>query len=399
MPYAGNHAFPHSLEWFYIPLSALQTDYDSFSWAELDQQLDAISARGHQAAFRVYLDYPGKASGMPNFLSQVARRSYSEDGGGSSPDYSNPDLQRALLSFIGALGARYDGDPRVGFITAGLIGFWGEWHTYPHNDWMASTTFLNQVLDTYERAFPRTMILAREPKTGVNMDRARLGFHDDSFAFSTLGTTSWHFKPLLQEAGLNDAWRTRTIGGELRPEVQPCVWNKPSCVPSGQDFSLSVSATHASWILNDYIFTNSINSEQWVRAISGARSLGYTLHVPTATVGARQGGPLRGNVTVENRGVAPFYYPWTVRVGVLDGQGKLHMWPMNWDLRKVLPDAPQTWNFDIAGHGLPAGSYTLLVGVLNPLAGGRPLRFANNSQDENIDGWLSLGQFNVRAEQ
>ena len=396
MPYAGSYAFAHSLEWFYIPWSALQTDYSTFSWAELDRRLSEIAARGHQAVFRVYLDYPGSAYGVPAFLSHVPKQAYSGSGPSFSPDYANADLQRALLNFITAFGARYDGDPRVGFITAGLLGFWGEWHTYPYN-WMASPAFMNQVLDAYERAFPRTLILAREPKSGVRMDRPRLGFHDDSFAYSTIGSTSWHFWPSLQAAGLAQVWQTRPIGGEVRPEVQSCVWNTPTCTPAGQDFGLSVATTHASWMLNNYVFSNSLNAEQQARATEGARSMGYILHAPTAKLEpVLATGVLRGSVTVENRGVAPFYYPWTVRLGVLDGQGRLRSWPMTWDLRAALPNTPTTWGFELAGHGLAAGSYTLLVGVPNPLAGGRPLRFANSAQDQNIDGWLSLGQFTIR---
>ena len=33
-----------------------------------------------------------------------------------SPAYSNPHLRAALVHFIAALGARYHGDPRIGFI-------------------------------------------------------------------------------------------------------------------------------------------------------------------------------------------------------------------------------------------------------------------------------------------
>jgi hypothetical protein len=33
--------------------------------------------------------------------------------------------------------------------------------------------------------------------------------------------------------------------------------------------------------------------------------------------------------------------------------------------------------------------------VINPLAGGIPLRFANATQDADLDGWLTLGTFTV----
>ena len=60
---------------------------------------------------------------------------FGNNGVSVSPDYSDPRLVTALEAFITALGRRYDGDPRIGFITLGLIGFWGEWHTWPYDGW------------------------------------------------------------------------------------------------------------------------------------------------------------------------------------------------------------------------------------------------------------------------
>jgi len=401
MPYQGSYAFAHSMEWFYLPLKDLQTGFDTFNWSALDARLDAIAARGHQAVFRVYLDYPNTEYGVPGFLSGVPKRSYSYSGNGSkatsySPDYSNADLQRAVLSFIAALGARYDNDPRVGFITAGLLGFWGEWHTYPQNSWMATPDFMNQVLDAYERAFPHKLILAREPKTGVAMDRPRLGFHDDSFAYQTLPPTDWHFWPRITAAGLQNSWKARPIGGEVRPEVQGCMWNDTPCTPAGQGFDLSVTTTHASWMLNHGTVAGALSATQLQRAIAGAQSLGYSLHVPKATLdplGTLQA--LHGTVSVDNRGVAPFYYPWTVQMAALDAAGNLKTWSMNWDLRTALPGSPVSWTFYVPNHGLAAGTYTLLMGVANPMTGGRALKFANATQDQHRSGWLSLGSFVV----
>lgn len=127
---------------------------------------------------------------MPAFLSHVPYHAYIDHGNGThstsySPDYAHADLRTALRNFIAALGARYDGDPRIGFITVGLLGFWGEWHTWPHEDWMASVTVMNEVLDAYGTAFDETRLLVREPKDGTGMGQRRLGFHDDSFAYST----------------------------------------------------------------------------------------------------------------------------------------------------------------------------------------------------------------------
>lgn len=396
MPYEGTYSFPHSLEWFHMPLKDVQTGYNTFDWTTLDARIAALAARGHQAVFSTYLDYPGSESGVPAFLSHVARNYYDGGAPSYSPDYTNPDLQRAVLNYVAALGARYNNDPRVASINLGLLGFWGEWHTYPYNGWLDVPQFMTQVLDAYQSAFPDKLLTAREPKPALNFDRPRLGFGDGSFAYETLGPIGWHFWPKIVAAGLQDVWKTRAISGEVRPEVQGCIWDVPSCTPDGQGFDLAVSTTHASWMLNHGTFVGNLGAAQLQRATEAAQSLGYTLHVPRASVVLPAvGQPLQGTVSVENRGVAPFYYPWTVQVAVLDEAGTLKTWATNWDLRTVLPGTPSTWAFDLPNPGLAAGTYTLLIGVANPMAGGHPLKFANTTQDQHRNAWLTLGTFTV----
>lgn len=44
------------------------------------------------------------------------------------------------------------------------------------------------------------------------------------------------------------------------------------------------------------------------------------------------------------------------------------------------------------GMGLH-GAYRLFLRVRNPLPNGVPLRFANQTQDQHLSGWLTLGGF------
>lgn len=84
-------AVEHSMEWFYIPLSALVTDDGEYRIAEgLEPYLDDISSRGNQAVFRVYLDYPADKLGdkaVPQFIWDmgVKKLPYDGYGGGVSP--------------------------------------------------------------------------------------------------------------------------------------------------------------------------------------------------------------------------------------------------------------------------------------------------------------------------
>jgi hypothetical protein len=111
----------------------------------------------------------------------------------SRQDREDPKLEVLMTTFISAMGARYDGDPRVAFITAGLLGSWGEWHVHPRNDLWASKQVQREVMDAYARAFSKTKILLRYPANSKTYDYAEnnerpFGYHDDSFCWATLDT-------------------------------------------------------------------------------------------------------------------------------------------------------------------------------------------------------------------
>ena len=407
MPYAGLYtSFPHSLEWTYLHLREVQSGYNEFRWSYLDGLLNQIAGRGHQAIFRTFVDYPNVAYGMPDFLSHVPKHAYSDYDNGTratsySPDYSHPDLRRALTNYIAALGARYDGDPRIGFITIGLLGFWGEWHTFPYNgfdgkaDWFAPPAVQREILDAYTNAFRRTKLLVREPKDGLDFRNWAIGYHDDSFAFSTLAPVAWHFWPRIVSKGLESIWKTQPIGGEVRPEIQGCMWrpNTSGCVPEGQGYGASVITTHASWMLNQGAFNSQLVADQRQRAIEGARQLGYELRVVTADLPQRAFGPsLPVSLTVTNAGVAPFYYPWPVRLGLRTGDQTMILWTNQWNLTRILPgEGLSRFSADLPIEELAPGNYTVRLNVPNPLPNGKALRFANRDQDRTMPGWLDLG--------
>jgi hypothetical protein len=407
MPYAGGYTtFPHSMEWNYLPLRSLMIGPTNFNWAALDALLSDIASRGHQTVFRIYLDYPTLPTGIPQYLldAGLVTHSYIDYGNNGisvSPDYENPLLDQALTNFIAALGARYDGDPRIGFITLGLLGFWGEWHTYPYDSWFASTIVQDEVMSAYEAAFTKTKLLVRYP-SGTNPTARRLGYHDDSFAYSTIDPPAWMFLGLLKAAGDTNKWRTQPIGGEVRPEVQRCMWDasQTNCVPAGQEFTRCVDLTHASWMLNHDLFSPGIIGAQKDLALAGARRLGYTLCVSNVLlVDASRSMPLNVSVELANIGVAPFYYDWPVQVGALNSSNTLaNSWATTWKLSSLLPATTNTvWSFSQTNHGLAAGTYKILLRIQNPLPNGVSFRFANAAQDADLPGWLTLGQVSISS--
>jgi hypothetical protein len=420
--------FPHSMEWFYLPLKDLMSGPQSFTFESgLEPRLNAVAARGHQAVFRVYLDYPHKPSGIPQFLldAGLSVRDYSffgnRPGESLAPDYDDPQLVTALEAFIAELGRRYDGDPRVGFITLGLIGFWGEWHTWPmdgytetgkpEEDWMPSEQTQLRLLKAFDAAFDQTRLLlrypmgkpkrAQEPYLSTSM---RIGYHDDSFAFETLFGEDWYFMSKIEDRGALNIWEREPIGGELRPEIQVGVWLDPPD-PQAEDFNTAVDTTHVSWLIAHSLFvTEAVRGGIEERALAGAARMGYELYVSAVQLANPAAeAPLELGLRVQNTGVAPFYYSWPLQLGVLDASNNLvAVWDTPWQLPELLPASPggerklyTEWHFKQERHGLEPGAYTLALRAVNPLPNGKPLRFANAEQDRLLQGWLSLGAFVV----
>jgi hypothetical protein len=409
MPYAGSYSsFPYSMEYGYVPLRALMTGPANFDWTEIERLLNSSAQRGHQAVLRVYLDYPGKPTGLPQYLFDAGLATHPYDdfvnGGISlSPDYENPQLRSALTNFIAAFGARYDGDPRLGFIEVGLLGFWGEWHTYPHAEWFASLTVQGEVLAAYEKSFAVTRLLVRRP-IGPTPASWRIGYHDDSFAYETLDPPDWTFLGQLKAAGETNQWLTQPIGGEIRPEIQHCMWdtNNPNCVPPGQGYLACVEQTHASWMLNQGAFSPGLMEPEKTVALAGARRLGYEFYVSGATVTAgNPTEPLYIRLQIRNTGVAPFYYNWPVQLRLLDSHRvTVCTWATAWKLSTLLPsETNTTWSYAVGHPGLAPGSYTLMLDVKNPLTNGVPLRFVNETQDADEPGWLTVGKVKVISNQ
>jgi hypothetical protein len=408
VPYQGDRrgAFPHSLEFNYLPYSALVKGYDEYDWEPLERMLDDIAGRGHQAVFRIYLEYPKKKGEVPAFLLRdgLAVHKSADD---ETPDYEDKKLRRSLKSFVSALGKKYDGDPRIGFVTAGLLGKWGEWHTFPNSELFASKTVQLEVMDAYEAAFKTTPVLLRYPagekerRIAKNADR-KFGYHDDSFAWATLHTgkkgDEWFYMTTLKIAGPNAEakWKTCPIGGEIRPEAWGVVFDAKPEKQQIQNFRECVEASHVTWLMDSGMFAKTQPADRIARAKEQIRRMGYEFHAPGVTIGSATDGTLSVDLQVENRGVAPCYHDWKPEYGLLLEGKPVKTFSGSGKLTGLLPgDKPRVWSdvFDVIG--VKAGQYTLAVRVPNPLKLGQPLRFANKAQDIVAPGWLSLGEVDI----
>ncbi|ROO86974.1 carbohydrate binding protein with CBM6 domain [Actinocorallia herbida] len=440
-----NSGYPHSLTWTYFGLSEIMTNAancGSYDWSLVDAALNESATYGNQVAMRFYMEYPGgsgthPANAIPHCFDGHVTYRTNANWGTTSPDYDSAYLLTALQNFIAAFGARYDGDPRVGFVHTGLIGLWGEWHTWPYDtdtadglpNYMPTDAHGAQILQAFDNAFNTTKLEVRYPGAGGSAASGfDIGYHDDSFCFregsplagvtlpTSLGGASYSQLQRALDAGVENKWITSSMGGEVRPEIQSRAF---SFWPGGSgdvdDMKACIELEHTTWKMNEQSAGYSSTDANVAAAV---RLMGYDLGVTDSYYTGTASGTAKVGVRIANNGVAPFYYPWTVSLGLKNSAGTVvKSWDTSWDLRKVMPlrirsfpdwnvgadptyldyGHPQYYDTSVSLSGVANGDYQWVMRVKNPLeavnAGAKKLRFANAAQ--NADGWLGLGPVTV----
>ena len=393
-PYAdaGPIRQPYSMVFHYAPWKDLEPEEGRYAFDRWEQRSWSVpQATGKHVVLRVYIDYPSRPSGLPAWLRDkgVKLTPYTDHGGGLSPDYDDPLMVAAMERLIGAMGRRYDGDPRVAFVELGLLGFWGEWHTWPQGKLYAGKETERRVINSYRRAFPHKILLARYARDAA-ASQSWLGFHDDMFPEDTDNGRDWSFLAGLRKSGRSDNWERAAIGGEMEPH-RAKKW-------LGEGFEQSVGMVergHFTWV-GPYCpaLDASVSPEFRGRSEALVRRMGYQFRLAEIRhpVSVAAGGTLPVTIRGENQGVAPFYYPWPVELALIDEAGKLAgRWPLRCDVRAWLP-GPFGVDAGVEVHA-PAGRYRLALGIIDPWTGRPSVAFANDLPRH--EGWTVLSEVAV----
>jgi hypothetical protein len=218
------NSVPSAIEFYNIGLDEIMIGDNTFNWTLHDQFLSESASRKMHAVLSVYIHWPGRPLRLPPHLLDITL--YDTDNG-KSPNYGDSRLLTALRQFIVAWGKHTDGDTRVAAIHVGLLGIWGEGHTYPDLTLVPESS-KQSVAQWYRKSFNKTQIQARYP--GPNADG--FGFYDGSLAYATLDgeanggeDVSWYMYPQMVQANQQDTWKKHIMGGETRPEVQKIIFS------------------------------------------------------------------------------------------------------------------------------------------------------------------------------
>lgn len=388
---AGKIHQPYSMVFQYVQWNELEPIENDFRFDEWEKTWDSEYGKDKHVIFRVIVDYPKKSSGLPDWLRSkgVKETAYKDYGGGMSPDYNDPIMIASMERLIAALGKRYNDHPRVAFIQIGLLGYWGEWHTYPSTKLYATTQTEQKVIDAYRKAFPNKSLMVRYARDYAGK-QPWIGFHDDMFPEDTDNGFDWGFLAGLRKTQRTENWKVAVVGGEMVPGKAK-QW-------LGDDFDTTLTMAqraHFTWV-GPYCpaLTNSNDPVFRRRSEELVRKMGYEYQIDEVShpmqVKARQSAKVQ--FKARNNGVAPFYYPWSVEWALIDGAGgivKVHV--TDWDLRKWVPgEFTESTELNV---DVPPGTYRLAIGIRDPWKDRPAIRFANDLPV--TDGWTIVSEMKV----
>lgn len=217
-----------------------------------------------------------------------------------------------------------------------------------------------------------------------------IGFHDDMFPQDTDNGEDWSFLAVLRKAKRDENWRVAGVGGEMVPG-KASKW-----LGAGYEKTTTMlKRAHFSWV-GPYCpaLEKSPNREFKNRSESLVRQMGYEFRLTEITHPKRckTNEPFRISLKGKNIGVAPFYYPWSVELALLNSTGKvIDLHKTDWDIRTWQPGefAEKTnGKFKVA-----PGTYRLALGIRDPWQNRPAVQFANDLP--MVEGWAVISTIEV----
>lgn len=404
----GNN-FPRSIHGRLFGLDSLMLGPTTFRWNQIDTFLAQQSRKGWHSYLQVNIDFVDGKTRMPDYLVNQVDWYFQPASGNNSadscPNYNDPELITAMLTFIDSFGARYKNDPRIFMVHLGLYGMWGEWHIGNVGNIRPEFEMTEQnktlIVNAYENAFSGTYLLARYPEHMP--DPQKFGYSDGLFFGQSIHpSNNYYFHNTLKNYKADKNWKLYPIGGEIDPGLQPTIFDILPNPNNGQDVYACLDSIRPTWLFWNHIFQSGVpNNQEWNNGLTIQKAMGYTFYIDKCRIAAANGKPAI-EINLQNKGIAPMYGNWNVEFGVLNSSNQFtSLGFKKLNLNLVQPLAADNYRSFFSNTVLPDGTYKFLMKVVNPLevysAQANPVRFANTTQDADKEGWITLGQKTISS--
>ena len=323
-----------SLEYSYMKYNDICKEKDVYDWTKLDNLLEGIASRGHQAVIRFHYTYVGQRCTVPDYIKALPgyedKKDKSEGRTTYFPDWRCEELKRFHLDFYKRLAERYDSDPRLAFLETGF-GLWAEYHiydgpfimgqTFPDKDFQAE--YMRGMSEWFKHTTWSISIDAANDTYGPfqkdpSLLKLRFGNFDDSFMCEDhdgYNLESWQFFG-------EKRYRTAPLGGEFSYYTD---YDQKHCLDKGglhgRKFEDEVAKFHMTFIIG----ADQPEYQKWSRIREASLSMGYKFSIRDFRISAN-----RVAILVANTGVAPIYRDtWLAVGGVRSGYNLSALLPGN----------------------------------------------------------------------
>jgi hypothetical protein len=375
----------------------LEPSIGQYDFSAIEQALQEAKNAGAKFAFRVMSvnEFTSPVE-VPDYLKQEAGGAYCTYAGARVwvPAWDSPQFLARAQALVSALGARFNGDPRLDYYDMGIYGHWGEWHTDGLCTAPASVTTKHALVDMQVAAFSKTRLLmnsggkevdafvyalSKSPRIGIRVDSLCSPWFDNQFTESP-----------EKLAAMQDRWKTAPIVTEFY------TWNPSDITLCDQQ----VGAWHIAAIANGNIDSwSNYSADQQAQMLLLGQHSGYrfVLNSLTYPATAMNNGFLTISSQWSNVGITPGYEPFAVvfelrpkdQTSVLwSGQSRL-------DLEHFLPTTePQLVDDQLyMPDRLAPGQYTLSLVVCDTAWYRPPLSLSITGVDAS--GRYMLGEITI----
>ena len=420
------------LAWAY-----LEPKEGEFDWTMIDPLIEKWTAHGLGIAFRISCketstDRIEQQFATPRWVMEAgAKGGYYRMGkaigseGAWEVDYGDAVFIAKLDKFLAAFAARYDGQPWLRYADIGSIGDWGEGHTWAGSRKVLSYAVRKEHVDLYLKHFKRSQLVISDDYVHDLPDLAEraqlhqyiltngISYRDDSImvdgVFSDSGAgdrftvrspeffaDAYRRTPTVLE--LEHYGKVKSLGNwEARTNSAAAKFGKGK---TGPDFFRgAIDLLHATYIgyhgdAREWLTDNPELTKELLNRC-GYWLFPTSIELPEK---AAAGATIPLTLTLENRGVAPPYQPYELRVK-LSGPGGRVVRTLATGCKSWLPGAPVSARYQLPlPPDLKPGDYDLAIGLFD-LTGTkeRPVEFALNASERDSDGYYKLTSVSVNA--
>ncbi len=408
---------PHTMVYAAVLWSELEPDArGQFDWATFEEKnnFDYWKSQGVRINIRFYMDQPTGSSHMdiPKWLYNKMGSDKGDYydcsiGKGFSPNYSDPVLIAEHERVIKALGERYNSDPYVGFIQIGSLGHWGEFHCWPYSSSeggpsgeFPSEDVSTQYVNHYVKYFSTDKLTMRRATHSAKNNQ--MGLFNDMFGDTdSLEASGWGWWSQItdgysddvgyQQPAMPDFWKYGPSGGEFG-NGNAAMYLTDSTVDETVRLA---QVSHTSWLgpCSPASLTKDGSYQKNIDKLLKAMGYRFVLEKVTHETSAAAGSNVAVTMRWNNKGVAPFYFQWPVRVGLANDNGVVTYTNVSTDIREWLPGQTTVSTDLTVPSTLNEGTYKLVVAMIDPATNKPGVNLA--IEGKRADGWYELDTIKV----